>query len=128
LTVIPDTFHKLLLSADNASAIDFKEKYNQDTEDGYDYKPVWSRTVLQLLWIFGPFDTVLVIGDNETAFTSADRLQWSDDSITTLIQARFGPRVIGALISINPFTARAGGYTVTVDGCSGELSVKNLTE
>ena len=80
---------------------------------------------LNLLRYAGPFKAIVILGEDDTVFAKADRLQWSSGSIRTLLCFRFGTRVMVALVLINPFTAEAGEYEFIVGDCSGSITLES---
>jgi hypothetical protein len=74
-----------------------------------------------------PFHLLLLIGDEETSFTSADArsLAWDSVEIATFSRLRFGSRLILALVFVSPFIS-SGYYEITVGNCVGTLKVQQL--
>ena len=74
-----------------------------------------------------PFHLLLLIGDEETSFTSADArsLAWDSVEIATFAKLRFGSRLILALVFVSPFIS-SGYYEITVGNCVGTLKVQQL--
>jgi len=64
-----------------------------------------------------------MIGDSDTVFTRQDRPEWNTDAIQTMLKLKMGKRTMLALVFINPFTAEAGVYEVTIGDCAGEIEL-----
>ncbi len=76
------------------------------------------NTVMQL-------QAFIIRGDENSSFSKATDIDWGTPSIETLVQAALNKRLIIALVLVNGSNQEVGDiYDVTVDNCSGELSVK----
>ena len=81
---------------------------------------------MKIFWDIGPLKGFIIIGPEGTEFSRSDRLEWSPEDMFTLVKLRLGRRILLALVFINPLTAQAGDYTVTVGGCSATVSVEDF--
>ena len=72
-----------------------------------------------------PVQFFKMTGDSETVFTMQDVPQWDSETIKTLLKLKMGDRTMLALVFINPFTAEAGVYGVTVGDCAGTVELVN---
>ena len=63
------------------------------------------------------------IGDTDTVFTRSDRPEWNTEALQTILKLKLGNSSMLALVYINPFTAQAGTYTVTIGDCGGTVEL-----
>ena len=70
-----------------------------------------------------PLQGFVFIGDENTVFTRSDRPVWNTESIQTILKLKLGNSTMLALVYINPFTAEAGTYTVTIGDCGGTVEL-----
>jgi hypothetical protein len=79
--------------------------------------------LFRLLEYLTPVQFFTMTGDSATVFTWRDVPRWNTDAIQTLLYLKMGDRAMLALVFINPFTAEAGVYEVTINDCGGEMEL-----
>jgi len=66
-------------------------------------------------------------GDEEASFSRATDINWGTEGVKTLFKISLGKKAIFAVVLFRPMALEVGAtYDVTVGGCTGELSVKQL--
>jgi len=89
------------------------------------------RTVIAVIRMIGyviPLQFFIFIGDEDTVFTRDDWPVWNTDSLQTLIKLKLRNRAMLAMVFINPFTATAGVYEVTIGDCGGKVELLDGNE
>jgi len=84
------------------------------------------RALLALLRMAGymlPLQGFVFRGDESTVFSRSDRPVWNTEALQTILKLKLGTSSMIALVYINPFTAQAGTYTVTIGDCGGEVEL-----
>ena len=122
LTITPEKVQMLLWGRDQAR----EQLRIAATSDDPDVDPALVLALLKLFQYAGPFKAFLVKTQEGVEFSRGDRLQWSPDSIKTLLRLSLGPRTMFVLAYIQPLKAEAGPYTLTVGGCSATMTLENL--
>ena len=79
--------------------------------------------LFRLLDYLTPVQFFTMTGDSDTVFTWLDVPRWNTDAIQTMLYLKMGDRAMLALVFINPFTAEAGVYEVTISDCGGEMEL-----
>ncbi len=102
--------------------IDETECVDNETECKLTVSPI--RKLFSFIF---PFRIITLSVDEATTFPSVERgdILWGTDAIRTLrIRTTKEPHAIKVLVLLRPFKLKRDEYTVTVNNCTGTLTVK----
>ena len=119
LRVIPSKVTKLLLDMPQSRDL-------TSQNDGPQLTPAVLIALTKILRVTVPLQSFVFVGSPGSVFSLGDRPEWDSTSLATLFKLKLGRRVMFALVFINPLTAEAGTYEVTIGDCSGTVELREL--